>query len=241
MTIRVLVVNDSATARAALRAAMMDEPDIDVVGELRSGSNAVSSVESLAPDVVLMDIVMPEVDGLEVCRQLGGEGGIPIVILTGRATENDLLLGLYLGADDYLTKPFSPRELVARIRTVLRRTRRARDLGGNVIEIGRLRIDVDRHEVRVDGNLAECTPVEFEILQALALRPGRVLSRRQLLEHVHGGADFLTERTVDSHVMNLRRKIETDASTPRLLLTVYGVGYKLADDTSTDPASDEPS
>jgi DNA-binding response OmpR family regulator len=203
---------------------------------VHDGREALDSAARRRPALIVLDVMMPQIDGLEVCRRLGGEDGIPIILLTARATENDMLLGLYLGADDYLTKPFSPRELVARVRTVLRRARSVRSAATsahNVMEIGRVRVDPDRHEVRVSGQLVEVTPVEFEILQALIIVPGRVLSRRHLLEHVHGDAGYLAERTVDSHVMNLRRKIEADPRRPDLLVTVYGIGYKFA-----EPATD---
>jgi DNA-binding response OmpR family regulator len=172
------------------------------------------------------------VDGLEVCRQLGGDEGIAILLLTARSTENDILLGLYLGADDYMVKPYSPREMVARVRTVLRRTRPPREHGDTVIRIGELHIHVERHEVRLGDELVDLTPTEFGLLLALANAAGRVLSRGQLLEHIHGGAGFLTERTVDSHIMNLRRKLDR----PDILVTVYGVGYKLAEPATESAA-----
>jgi DNA-binding response OmpR family regulator len=223
----VLVADDDPMQAELVRRYLEgDGFDVTVVGD---GRAALASVATRRPDLLVLDVMMPELDGLDVCRQLGGEGGIPIVLLTARSTENDVLLGLYLGADDYVTKPFSPRELVARVRTVLRRTRRAAGGASGSITVGPLRIDPDRHEVSVAGRAVDCTPVEFELLHRLATRPGQVLTRRQLLEQVHGGADFLTERTVDSHIMNLRKKVEPDARRPQLIVTVYGVGYKLAD------------
>jgi DNA-binding response OmpR family regulator len=221
----ILVAEDDPKQAALVRLYL--ERDGFTVSVVSDGRQALAAAARRRPALIVLDVMMPEVDGLEVCRQLGGEGGIPIILLTARTTENDVLLGLHLGADDYLTKPFSPRELVARTRTVLRRTRTGQLAEDTVLEIGPLAIDPDRHELRRAGELVDVTPVEFELLFALAVRPNRVLSRRQLLEHVHGAAEFLTERTVDSHVMNLRRKIEADPGRPELLVTVYGVGYKL--------------
>lgn len=226
----VLVADDDPMQAELVRRYLQgDGFEVTVVGD---GRAALASVAERCPDLLVLDVMMPELDGLDVCRELGGDGGIPIVLLTARSTENDMLLGLYLGADDYVTKPFSPRELVARVRVVLRRTRRAASAAGGrsaTITVGPLRIDPVRHEVFVAGRAVDCTPVEFELLHGLATRPGQVLTRRQLLEQVHGGADYLTERTVDSHIMNLRKKVEADVRRPELIVTVYGVGYKLAD------------
>jgi DNA-binding response OmpR family regulator len=246
-----ILVADDDPKQATLVRLYLERDGFDVA-VVSNGREALHAARRRRPALIVLDVMMPEVDGLEVCRQLGGDGdggstdgtdgtdgGIPIILLTARSTENDVLLGLYLGADDYLTKPYSPRELVARVRTVLRRTRPIREPDGRVIRIGTLAVDVERHEVRAGDELIDVTPVEFDLLVALGERPGRVLSRAQLLEHIHGGAGFLTERTVDSHVMNLRRKLEPEPRRPRLLLTVYGVGYKLVEpalDTSDDHA-----
>jgi DNA-binding response OmpR family regulator len=181
------------------------------------------------PALIILDVMMPEMDGLAVLSEIGDESGIPVVLVTARSTENDVLLGLYLGADDYITKPFSPRELVARVRTVLRRTRQQRSGAAPPPAAVGLAIDLERHEVRLDGQLVDVTPAEFELLHTLARVPGRVYTRRQLLERLHGTTDFVTERTIDAHVMNLRRKLEADPRQPSWLLTVYGVGYKFAD------------
>jgi DNA-binding response OmpR family regulator len=148
-------------------------------------------------------------------------------MLTARSTEDDLLLGLDLGADDYLTKPYSPRELMARIRTLLRRVRTTAPAGGTTITVGPVSLDPDRHRVSAGGEPVECTPGEFAILEAMVRQPGRVFTRAQLLTRTRGLDRNSTERTIDVHVMNLRRKIEADPRRPRLLVTVYGVGYKL--------------
>jgi DNA-binding response OmpR family regulator len=153
---------------------------------------------------------------------------VPIILLTARSTEDDLLLGLDLGADDYMTKPFSPRELAARVRTVMRR-RSSVPGGDEVVRIGGLEVDSVRHEVRIDGQTVEVTPKEFAILEALARSPGRAFTRTQLLQQAFGFDYEGLERTVDVHVLNLRKKIEPDAGAPTYLLTVYGVGYKMAE------------
>lgn len=223
MSERILVAEDDPKQAALVRLYL--ERDGFEVTVVSNGREALRAVRQHRPALVVLDVMMPEVDGLEVCRQLGADDGIAILLLTARSTENDILLGLYLGADDYLVKPYSPREMVARVRTILRRTRRPRERADTVVEIGSLRIHVERHEVWLGDEQIDLTPTEFELLVALANAAGRVLSRGQLLEHIHGGAGFLTERTVDSHIMNVRRKL----GRPQLLTTVYGVGYKLAE------------
>jgi DNA-binding response OmpR family regulator len=192
------------------------------------GRAALDEIRSNPPDLMVLDLMMPRVDGLDVCRILRRESDLPVLMLTARSTEDDLLLGLDLGADDYMTKPYSPRELAARVRTLLRRTRPAA-AEDHVLRVGALQVDPVRHEVSVDGRPATCTPGEFHLLEALAAEPGRVFSRDQLLRHLHGFDSYLTARTVDVHVMNLRRKIEPDPRNPVRLVTVYGIGYKLND------------
>jgi len=205
------------------------------------GRAALASIEAAPPDLVVLDLGLPEVDGLEVTRRLRGAGEIPIVMLTARDDELDKLLGLELGADDYVTKPFSPRELVARIRAVLRRGDAARGAGaggsgaasdapGVPIRAGDVTIDVERMRVHAAGREVELTPTEFQLLVALARRPGRILTRSQLLDAVHGVAFESYDRAIDTHVKNLRRKLEPDPRVPRYVLTVHGVGYRFADD-----------
>ena len=217
---------------------------------VHDGRAALEAVRAHRPDLLVLDVMMPRVDGLDVCRIVRAEGALaelPVLILTARSTEDDLLLGLDLGADDYMTKPFSPRELTARVRTLLRRSRlgtgagtgawaRARTGAGAAEEAadatlcaGPLEVDPARHEVRAHGRRIACTPGEFQLLEALVERPGQVFTRAQILERLHGFDGYITSRTVDVHVMNLRKKIEEDPRRPRTLLTVYGVGYKLAD------------
>nr|BFD87640.1 response regulator [Streptomyces sp. Xyl84] len=232
------------------------------VGVVHDGRAALEEIRRRLPDLVVLDWMMPRTDGLDVVRVLRRESEVPVLMLTARAEEDDLLLALDLGADDYMTKPFSPRELVARVRTLLRRSRtaatsvpsatpvppvpsatplpgavsvpRAVRPAEPVFAVGSLVVDPARFEVRVDGRTADCTPGEFRVLEMLASAPGRVFTRKQILEHLHGIDRYVTTRTVDGHVMNLRRKIEPDPVRPERLLTVYGVGYKLADVRSPD-------
>ncbi|GIJ09520.1 DNA-binding response regulator [Micromonospora andamanensis] len=177
---------------------------------------------------------MPVLDGLQVCRTLRRESDMLVLMLTARSTEDDLLVGLELGADDYLTKPYSPRELMARVRTLLRRSGRGAPVpaGTGPRRIGPIEIDRAAHQVTVDGVPVACTRGEFAILAAMAEQPNRVFTRTQLLHHTQGIDRSSTERTIDVHVMNLRRKIERDPQCPAWLLTVFGVGYKLTSDAA---------
>ncbi len=180
------------------------------------------------PDLVVLDLMMPGMDGLDVCRQLRREGTMPIVMLTARVEESDKLIGLELGADDYITKPFSPRELVARVRTVLRRAEGSSS-PAEVIRAADLTLDRNRYVVTLPSGEVSLTPTEFEILGALASQPGRIFSRGQLLMAARGVAFESYERAIDSHIRNLRRKIEPDDREPRYIVTVHGVGYKFAE------------
>jgi len=181
------------------------------------------------PDLIVLDLGLPGLDGLDVTRELRRDGSIPIVMVTARDDELDKLLGLELGADDYLTEPFSPRELVARVKAVLRRTDRPTD-PSDVIRVGELQLDVPRMRTEVAGRGVDLTPTEFTLLATLARQPGRIFTRSQLLDALHGVAFESYERAIDSHIKNLRRKLEPDPRQPRFVLTVYGVGYRLADD-----------
>jgi DNA-binding response OmpR family regulator len=181
------------------------------------------------PDLIVLDLGLPGLDGLDVTRELRRDGSIPIVMVTARDDELDKVLGLELGADDYLTKPFSPRELVARVKAVLRRTDRPTD-PSDVIRVGELQLDVPRMRTEVAGRGVDLTPTEFTLLATLARQPGRIFTRSQLLDALHGVAFESYERAIDSHIKNLRRKLEPDPRQPRFVLTVYGVGYRLADD-----------
>jgi two-component system alkaline phosphatase synthesis response regulator PhoP len=180
--------------------------------------------------LVVLDLNLPGMDGLDVCRTLRRESEVPIIMLTARVTESDRLIGLELGADDYITKPFSPRELVARVRAVLRRVRGGVHQPG-LIRAGDLEIDVHGYRVVRGGEPLQLTRTEFDLLAILAQHPGQAFTREQLLDRLHGIAYEGYDRSIDAHVKNLRQKIETDPSEPRYVLTVYGVGYRFTDET----------
>ncbi|MBL8056088.1 MAG: response regulator transcription factor [Anaerolineales bacterium] len=188
------------------------------------GLTALALARERQPDLIVLDVMLPRVDGLDVCEALRAESEVPIILLTARTTEADKLAGLEAGADDYVTKPFSPRELLARVRAVLRRTRPPAPPPA-LITAGALQIDVRQHVVRLHGERVAVTPREFRLLQVLAREPGRVFSRAELLEHAFGPLYDGQERTVDVHLMNLRRKIEPDLAQPVFIQTVFGVGY----------------
>jgi len=190
------------------------------------GQTALDLARNRRPGLIILDLMLPKVDGLDICRQLRSESQIPIIMLTAKTTEDDKLAGLDLGADDYVTKPFSPRELVARVRAVLRRGMAEKDPGPEHILFGDLEVDFVRHEARIDGSSVHLTPKEFTLLEIMIKQPGRVFSRLELLELAFGYDYQGFERTVDVHMMNLRKKIESDPANPRYVQTVYGVGYK---------------
>ena len=196
---------------------------------VHDGRSALDEVRRHQPDLLILDVMMPGVDGLDVCRILRRETNLPILMLTARSGEDDLLLGLDLGADDYLTKPYSPRELLARTRTILRRSQWKPAGDDASLPVGPITVDPTRHHVTFDGLRVDCTPGEFEILVAMAAQPDRVFTRQQLLQRTRGYDGYATDRTVDMHVLNLRKKLEPDPRHPVYLLTVYGVGYKLTD------------
>jgi DNA-binding response OmpR family regulator len=194
-----------------------------------AGRGALEAARRHRPDLVVLDLGLPALDGLDVTRELRRGGLVPIVMLTARGEESDKLVGLELGADDYVTKPFSPKELVARVRAVLRRTEGAAALA-EVVRVGAdISLDAGRMETTVAGRRVDLTHTEFELLMVMARQPGRVFTRAQLLDAVHGAAVESYERAIDAHVKNIRRKIEPDPRAPRYLQTVFGVGYRLAD------------
>jgi len=193
----------------------------------RTGTDAILRAGNEPPDLVVLDLGLPGVDGLDVTRTLRRASDVPIIMLTARDDETDKLIGLELGADDYVTKPFSPRELVARVRAVLRR--RAGAGQSEVINVGDLMLDVPRMRAERDGQPVDLTATEFTLLETLARQPGRVFTRSQLLDAIHGVAFESYERAIDAHIKNIRRKLEPIPHSPRYLLTVYGVGYRLAD------------
>jgi DNA-binding response OmpR family regulator len=186
----------------------------------KDGLQGFSSFRREKPDLVVLDWMMPEMDGIDVCRAIRREGNVPIIMLTARVEETDKLIGLELGADDYMTKPFSPRELVARVKVVLRRV--SSNSAAEVIRVGKVALDRMHFEVQIDKRVVQLTPTEFEILATMMSQPGRVFSRNQLLIAVHGVAFESYERAIDSHIRNLRHKLEPDD----LIVTVHGVGYK---------------
>ncbi len=196
------------------------------------GRAALAQVRTRTPDLLVLDLGIPELDGLEVIRTIRRDSNLPIIVLTARDDELDKLLGLELGADDYITKPFSPRELVARVKAVLRRLEPS-DAPGDQIRAGEVTLDLPRMRVDVGGRLVELTSTEFELLATLARRPGRIFTRSQLLDALRGVAFESYERAIDTHVKNLRRKIEPDPGSPRYIITVYGVGYRFADERPT--------
>ncbi len=225
----VLVAEDDPKQAEIVRRYLVREGLRPVV--VHDGRAAIEEARRLTPDLLVLDVMMPSVDGLDVCRALRGETDAPVLMLTARATEDDLLLALDLGADDYMTKPYSPRELMARVRALLRRAARASGRTAveddGILHCGGLRVDTRRHLVEVEGRTVECTPGQFAILATLAAEPDRVFSRLQLLTAIHGDDEWITPRTIDVHVMNLRKKIEHDPRRPRRLVTVFGVGYRL--------------
>jgi DNA-binding response OmpR family regulator len=229
----VLVAEDNERHAEMLRKYLLSEGhDVAVVHD---GLAALDHARRRRPDLLVLDLMMPRLDGLDVCRTLRRESDVQMLMLTARSSEDDLLLGLDLGADDYVTKPYSARELMARVRTLLRRGERPLQPAGDVLRVGQLAIDVGRHVATVDGTVVDCTPGEFAMLAAMAQSPDRVFTRAQLLEHTSGFDRDSTERTIDMHVMNLRRKIEPQPRQPAYLITVYGVGYKLRDGSDASP------
>ncbi len=218
---RILVVDDEPQIVDLLRSYLQRE-GFDVQ-EAADGEAALAAARRLQPDLIILDLMLPRLDGREVCRRIREDAPTPIIMLTARDEETDKLVGLELGADDYITKPFSPREVVARVRAVLRRG--ARESGG-VIRAGDLTIDLRGHEVRFGDRRVELTPTEFQLLETLAGHPNQVFTRMQLIDRIQGHAFEGFERTVDAHIKNLRAKVEPDPRSPRYIVTVYGVGYK---------------
>ena len=229
-TRRVLVVDDDPHVREIVRYALERE-GFSVV-EAADGKQALERHASSRPDLVVLDVLMPEMDGLETCRTLRASSRVPVVFLTSKDEEVDRIVGLELGGDDYMTKPFSPRELVARVKAVLRRAQPQEPGAGyadepRLIEVGRLRVDPSRFEATWDGKLATLTATEFGLLLALARRPGRVFTRAELMERAYREHAVVSERTIDSHVKRLRRKLADVGGDP--VETVHGVGYRLGD------------
>jgi DNA-binding response OmpR family regulator len=226
MSQRILLVDDEETLRTSLAFALEKE-GFEVL-TAADGPSALATAIASAPSLVLLDLMLPGMDGLEVCRLLRAQSAVPIVMLTAKDQEIDKVLGLEIGADDYITKPFSTRELLARMRAVLRRTRAAETEpeAANVLTAGHVTINMDRHEVTVGGKTVDLSPKEFQLLRLLMLHRGRVRNRETLIEEVWGD-DFMGDlKTLDVHIRWLREKIEADPSQPEHIVTVRGVGYR---------------
>jgi DNA-binding response OmpR family regulator len=221
---KILVVDDDKKTVELIRLYL--EKDGYRVLTAYDGRAALELARAKSPDLMILDLMLPQVDGLDLCQTLRAESEMPILMLTARVTEEDKLIGLDSGADDYVTKPFSPRELLARVRAILRRTASPANTGPSQIRAGDLYLDTVRHEARLRGELLTLTPKEFRLLVTLAREPGKVFTRLDLVEQAFGPTYEGLERTIDVHLMNLRRKIEPDPARPVYIQTVYGVGYK---------------
>jgi two-component system alkaline phosphatase synthesis response regulator PhoP len=229
----VLVVEDEPKILGVVRDYLVDAGF--TVTTAADGPAALASARAVRPDLVVLDLGLPGMDGIDVARELQRRSPVPIVMLTARDGEVDRILGLELGADDYIVKPFSPRELVARVRAVLRRSSRAADdEDGGPLRVGDVSIDPGRRRVTVAGRAVELTATEFDLLAHLARQPGRVFTRAQLLDVIHGTAVESYDRAIDAHVKNIRRKLEPDPHRPRYVLTVHGVGYRFAEPPSAE-------
>jgi DNA-binding response OmpR family regulator len=223
--ITVLLVDDEDSVQKLLTFPL--EREGFRVVQARDGEEALERFHSDAIDLVVLDLMLPKLSGLEVCRRMRGRGSaVPIIMLTARGDEVDKVLGLELGADDYITKPFSIREFMSRVRALLRRAKLAPPFRNEVIEADGLRIDMARRAVDVRGEPVQLTYLEFELLRTLAANPGHVFSRKMLLDDLWGGAEFRDPRTIDVHVRHLREKIERDPAEPEFIFTVRGVGYR---------------
>ncbi len=226
MSQTILVVDDEPEIVRLLRS-YLEQAGYRVVTAY-NGEDALYTARHEQPDLVVLDILMPKMDGLEFTRRIRRERDVPIIMLTARAEETDRIVGLELGADDYVTKPFSPREVVARVGAVLRRAQPSEGREpAPVLRAGPITLDRATHTVTVEGDRVDLTPTEFDVLEVLMGRPGRVFSRAEILEAVQGVAFEAYERTVDAHIKNLRQKIESAPSDPRYVLTVRGAGYRL--------------
>ncbi len=226
MSKRILVVDDEPQIVRVLRG-YLESAGFHVAAAY-DGTEALAAFRHEKPDLIILDLMLPEMDGLDVARAIRRESDVPLIMLTARVEETDRLIGLELGADDYVTKPFSPREVVARVRAVLRRAG-GPETPSQVLSAGEVSLDLDKRQATVRGRPLDLTPTEFDLLATLLENPGRVFSRMQLLDRVQGYAYEGYERTIDAHIKNLRQKLEEDPRHPRYILTVYGLGYKFAE------------
>ncbi len=224
----ILIVDDEESIRHLVEAYLSAEGY--TVHQAADGVQGLAAFRRYQPDLVVLDIMLPGMDGLDVLQQIRRESDAYVLMLTARSEEADRVIGLTVGADDYLTKPFSPRELVARVKAILRRGRAAASADNRVLNFRHIRIDSQRHEVWRDDELVELTALEFKLLRALASYPGMVFSRQQLLERVWGYDFYGDERVVDVHIGHVRQKLEPDPANPRFITTVRGVGYKFEDE-----------
>ena len=228
MSKTILVVDDAESLRTMVKSYLTQEGYRVVTAA--NGREALFVARQERPDLILLDLMMPEMGGFEFITAHNRDGDAPVIILTAKIEESDKVLGLELGADDYLTKPFSLRELTARIRAVLRRAEKSTTATSALLRVGELSLDRGSRLVSADGNTVELTPSEFDLLATLMASPGRVFSRLELLDKLQGDAYEGYERTIDVHIRNLRTKIEPDPRNPRYVQTVYGIGYRLAAD-----------
>ena len=226
MAKKILVVDDEKRIVEILQAYL--ERDGYRVIAAYDGRSALELARSNSPDLIILDLMLPEVSGWDVCRELRRESDVPIIMLTARDDTTDKIIGLELGADDYVTKPFEPKEIISRVRAVLRRGER-KAVSKSTLNVGEIMIDTNKRLVRRGDQNIELTPIEFDLLRVMAENPGRVYSRMQLLDKVQGDAYEGYERTVDSHIKNLRKKLELDPEHPVYIITIYGVGYKLGE------------
>jgi DNA-binding response OmpR family regulator len=228
MTKKVLVVDDERKIVDIVKAYL--ERDGFSVTTAYNGRSALEEVRRNSPDIIILDLMLPEISGWDVCRSLRKESDVPVIMLTARDEATEKIVGLEIGADDYVTKPFDPKELVARVKAVLRRSEN-KVLHDKVVRVANLEINIEkRRVVAKSGDIIELTPFEFDLLKIMAEHPGRVYSRMQLLDKVQREAYEAYERTVDTHIKNLRRKIEPNPEKPSYIITVYGVGYKIEGD-----------
>ncbi|HWR44848.1 response regulator transcription factor [Sporomusa sp.] len=224
---KVLVVDDDEKILKVLTTYL--EKEGYTVITAKDGLEAVDKARKLEPDIILLDVMLPSLDGWEVCKEIRRTSTVPIIMLTARDAETDRIIGLELGADDYVVKPFSPKEVIARIRAIFRRLQPAeRESGECVIQFGGLVLNKNNHSVTLTGTPIEVTPTEYKLLELLLAHPGQVFSRLQLVENIQGYAFEGYERTMDSHIKNLRKKLNASPGEPHYIKTIYGVGYKLA-------------
>ncbi len=220
---KILVVDDEPQISRVLKG-YLENAGYGVISSL-DGKSALTMFDREKPDFVILDLNLPGLDGLEICRYIRQTSNVPILMLTARSEEADKIVGLELGADDYIVKPFSPREIVARVRTIFRRTN-AEKIENELIKAGLLTIDIEKHLVDLGGRRIDLTPTEFDILVTMARQPRRVFSRQQLLENISDDSFEGYDRTIDTHIKNLRNKLEVDARKPLFIHTVFGLGYK---------------